>query len=204
MGACNPYRLLLSKNEDIGYANKKRHNIRNLVYTVNPLPLSLINYVFDFGNLREQDEKIYIRSFIDSFLNTKFSTHDHVNFSIILDKICEAVNFSHTYIREHNEVSSVSLREIKRFTIFFEFFLGIIKRRNEIGKDYKKYADKINYFDKNTEEDQIKDNLIHLKASNLSLFLCYYLRIMDQKGRFELSNKLTEIFQLIFLNIHFT
>lgn len=117
--------MLLSKNEDIGYANKKRHNIRNLVYTVNPLPLSLINYVFDFGNLREQDEKIYIRSFIDSFLNTKFSTHAHVNFSIILDKICEAVNFSHTYIREHNEVSSVSLREIKRFTIFFYFFLEL-------------------------------------------------------------------------------
>ena len=67
------------------------------------------------------------------------------------------------------------------------------------GDDFSNVGNKINYFDKNTEEDQIKDNLIHLKASNLSLFLCYYLRIMDQKGRFELSNKLTVIFQFNFL-----
>lgn len=57
IAACNPYRLMLSKNEDIGYRNKKIHKVRNLVYTVNPLPLCLINYVFDFGNLREEDEK---------------------------------------------------------------------------------------------------------------------------------------------------
>lgn len=39
IAACNPYRLMLSNNEDIGYRNKRIHNVRNLVYTVNPLPL---------------------------------------------------------------------------------------------------------------------------------------------------------------------
>ncbi len=36
IAACNPYRLILSKNEEIGYTNKKSHRIRNLIYTVNP------------------------------------------------------------------------------------------------------------------------------------------------------------------------
>ena len=76
IGACNPYRLMLSKNEEIGYMNKKRHRIRNLIYTVNPLPLSLINYVFDFGNLREKEEKIYINSFINSFLFNSFDKNE--------------------------------------------------------------------------------------------------------------------------------
>ena len=199
MGACNPYRLLLSKNEDIGYTNIKRHNIRNLVYTVNPLPLSLINYVFDFGNLRNSDEKIYIRSFIDSFLNNKFSTDNNINYAKILDKICESVNFSHTYIRTNNEVSSVSLREIKRFRIFFEFFLNIIIERKEIENNYKSLIQKINYFSNDISEKQKKDNIIYLKAANLGLFICYYLRLIEPEKRVELSNHLTEILQFDFL-----
>ena len=57
IAACNPYRLMISYNNEIFYFNKKRHLIRNLVYIVNSLPLSLINYVFDFGNLREFKKK---------------------------------------------------------------------------------------------------------------------------------------------------
>ena len=199
MAACNPYRLLLSKNEDIGYTNKKMHNIRNLVYTVNPLPLSLINYVFDFGNLRDSDEKVYIHSFIDSFLNTIFSTDDHVNYTNILEKICDLVNYSHNYIRINNEISSVSLREIKRFKIFFGFFLDIIKRRKDIENNYKKHISKITYFVKNISEKQKIDNIIYLKAANLGIFLCYYLRIIDPEKRVELSNKLSEMFEFDFL-----
>ena len=161
IGACNPYRLLLSKTEEIGYSNKKSHKIRNLVYTVNPLPLSLINYVFDFGNLRDEDEKTYIKTFLDSFLNEKFSLINRGNYSNILDKICDSVNFSHTYIRKNNEVSSVSLREIKRFTKFFDFFLNIIKRRKEIENNYKIFAEKIKYFVEEITEEQKKENIHH-------------------------------------------
>lgn len=91
IAACNPYRLMLSKNEDIGYRNKKIHKVRNLVYTVNPLPLCLINYVFDFGNLREEDEKKYILKFVNTFLNERFSQSNIPNFSKILNLVCDTV-----------------------------------------------------------------------------------------------------------------
>ena len=116
-----------------------------------------------------------------------------------LDKICDSVNFSHTYIRKNNEVSSVSLREIKRFTKFFEFFLNIIKRRKEIEKNYKTYTEKIKYFVQELTEEEKKENIIFLKAANLSLFISYYLRIIDPKKRKELANNLTEIFEFDFL-----
>ena len=46
-------------------ANNKDYeetDLDNLVYTVNPMPHSLLNYVFDFGSLSSQDEKRYIQN----------------------------------------------------------------------------------------------------------------------------------------------
>ena len=57
IAACNPYRVVSQKFEQIGLYDEKKHIQRNLVYTVNPLPPSLLNFIFDFGNLRL--EKIY-------------------------------------------------------------------------------------------------------------------------------------------------
>ena len=69
---------MLSDSDEIGYINKKMHRVRNLVYTVNPLSLCLINYVFDFWNVKDEDEKKNIRKFVDTFLNEKFSiTNSH-------------------------------------------------------------------------------------------------------------------------------
>ena len=41
---------------------EKSSTSKALVYTVNPLPHSLLNYVFNFGNLKDDDEKKYIKS----------------------------------------------------------------------------------------------------------------------------------------------
>ena len=40
--------------------------------------------------------------------------------------IAETQNF----IRDNNDVSSVSLREIRRFVIFYEFFFDYLKKKN--------------------------------------------------------------------------
>ena len=109
IAACNPYRLMLSNTEDIGYINKKMHRVRNLVYTVNPLPTCLINYVFDFGNVRDEDEIKYIRKFVDTFLNQKFSIHNTINYDKILKIIVSAVYEAQKFIRINSEISAVSL-----------------------------------------------------------------------------------------------
>ena len=59
IGACNPYRTIDKKKNQalIGISTKAQTNSLTLVYTVNSLPHSLLNYVMDFGNLREEDEE---------------------------------------------------------------------------------------------------------------------------------------------------
>ena len=64
IGACNPYRKKAEvKSINYGLVYKKFKN-RDLVYNVVPLPHSIINFVFDFGNLCEKDEKRYIGSMV--------------------------------------------------------------------------------------------------------------------------------------------
>ena len=36
-----------------------------MVYTVNPLPMTLMNFVFNFGSLEPNDELKYIESMVD-------------------------------------------------------------------------------------------------------------------------------------------
>ena len=200
IAACNPYRLMLSKNEDIGYRNKKMHKIRNLVYTVNPLPLCLINYVFDFGNLRDEDEEKYINKFVDSFMNSRFSKSNNFNYSNILEIICKAVYTSQKFIKKFSEISSVSLREIKRFRLFFEFFFNITKRRNEFSTPDISFNELKSMFVGGLSEEEIIENINILKAANLSIFICYYLRIINSKLREQLSEELTKVFKFDFLD----
>ena len=98
IAACNPYRERENKgnnNENkIGldirkaykqllYLNPKElEEIKctknsNLVYTVNPLPHSLLNFVFDFGNLTPQDEKNYIKYIIKDAITINQGIRTH-------------------------------------------------------------------------------------------------------------------------------
>ena len=199
IAACNPYRLMLSNTEEIGYINKKMHRIRNLVYTVNPLPLCLINYIFDFGSVKEEDEKEYIQKFINTFLNENFSKKNDTNYSKILDIIINAVHESQKYIRKNSEISSVSLREIKRFKIFFEFFFKITKDREEFKEpNYECIADNSIFSEIRDDKDK-REDLIVLKSANLALFMCYYLRIMNTEKRIELAKIIEQNLKFNFL-----
>ena len=150
IAACNPYRQTKEtkgKKEEIGLKvnqaykemekmnEKERKDLDNkisygnnkLVYTVNPLPHSLLNFVFDFGSLSREDEKKYIENMIQKPIERIYKNNkDELNNENDLmdlktfakNMIVEAQNF----IRDNNDVSSVSLREIRRFVIFYEFF----------------------------------------------------------------------------------
>ena len=62
------------------------------------------------------------------------------------------------------------MREIRRFGIFFEYFMNYFKKMYE--STYRK----------------MKSSL------NLTLYLCYYLRLNDKDYRKELSNKLKKFY----------
>jgi len=174
IAACNPYRLLTKKMRESGliYYNLKENNkLNNLVYAVNPLPHSLLNFVFDFGSLRKEDEEKYITNTIIEKIK-KFQ-NDNINeneLKEIRNKIIKSIITCHDFIRSKYDKSSVSMREIRRFGLFFEFFM--------------------NYF-KNKSITSIKLQ----NSLNITLYLCYYLRLNDKKDRQELAEKLNEFFQ---------
>ena len=227
IAACNPYRKRENKgnnNEnnkiglDIIQAHqqiKKNLNIKeiehikltknsNLVYTVNPLPHSLLNFVFDFGSLNKEDEKDYIRCIIKKCINKKYykgkmpkNEEEEKNDEQLVkikklaeDMIIESQNF----IREFSDKSAVSLREIRRFNIFYEFFYDYLNQRKEI---YKKEKQRQLYEGDNQYQfyQNLDETSIHAYSINLSIFVCYYLRITDKEKRNCLYQKMNKIFK---------
>ena len=85
--ASNPYRRYEKKIEQIGLVTDKQ-KVRSLVYSVNPLLHSLLNFVFDFGSFKKEDEEKYIRSMVTQPINKYnndfplLNTDEFIQFSI--------------------------------------------------------------------------------------------------------------------------
>ena len=174
--ACNPYRKLTDKMSKVALVYKKEtsNKSNNLVYTVHPLPHSLLNFVIDFGSLKDEDEEKYIKNTIESILIKKaLSQIDIEKYTeIITNQIIICQNF----MKEIYDKSSVSLREIRRFDIFFDFFM-------------------MKYFQSNDETSRINNSI------NLALYLCYYIRLNDKEHRKQLCQKLKRYYHNDFIKI---
>ena len=220
IGACNPYRY--GKKTVENYALKlKDVKEKNLVYTVNPLPFSLLNFVFNFGNLTSEDEKRYIKNMVVSpikkiFWNEicqknkdekdldmknmdKFITKEDSDLCNELIKLSSnAIIEAQDFVRDKNDVSSVSLREIRRFSIFYEFFVDyFLKNKKTFEKlDQNESYIKIDDFYKNLTKSEIYKNSI-----KLSIYLCYYMRLTSQEFRKQLATKMNKLFGDNFIEI---
>ena len=184
LAACNPYRVLTKKMRESGlvyYNLKEKNKLNNLVYTVNPLPHSLLNFIFDFGSLQAEDEKKYIMNTIISILDKikkeniigEISDNDLTE---VRNDIINSIIICHDFIRGKYDKSSVSMREIRRFGIFLEYFIKNIESEKKL-----------------KPKNKMKLSL------NMTLYLCYYLRLNDKKYREELANKLDPFFKEKFL-----
>ena len=181
LGACNPYRVMLKKMRESGlvyYNMKEKNKLNNLVYTVNPLPHSLLNFIFDFGSLQPDDEKKYIRNTVISILSRirreKVKDINDHDLNLITNEIIDSISICHDFIREKYDKSSVSMRELRRFGIFFEYFIRYFK-----GNGY----------------NNMKSSL------NSTLYLCYYLRLNEKDYRKELEQRLNVHYKKSFLTL---
>ena len=111
IGACNPYRKRKGNKEKFGLS---RSNDNELVYLVQPLPQSLLYYVFSFGSIDDNDEKEYIFKIIEPL----FTENEHLLHEITSN----VISLCHKYLRTIFDYSIVSLREISRFSKCFEFY----------------------------------------------------------------------------------
>ena len=156
IGACNPYRKRKGNKEKCGLSLSE-DNDNELVYLVQPLPQSLLYYVFSFGSIDEVDEKKYINSIIENlFTKEEKDLHKYTT---------EAISQCHQYLRKEFDDSVVSLREIARFTKCVKFFQEYFKIKN-------KYLKRL---------DNEKNNKI--RSIICSIYICYYIRLIDDNDR---------------------
>ena len=95
---------------------------------------------------------------------------------------------SQNFIREIYDKSAVSLREIRRFNILYEFFYNYLIKRKENSESSKEFKEDTFYLN-------LDDYFIQIYSINLSIFVCYYLRISDKEKRKELKCRLNKLFQ---------
>ena len=100
--ACNPYRVLREENQNLQFGLTMRYQKkRKLVYIVNPLPYSLLNFVLYFNDISEETAKSYIEK-----MNEKLEKINDIKNLELINKI---VAESHFFITKKGDISSVSL-----------------------------------------------------------------------------------------------
>ena len=179
IGACNPYRKSKSDKKYYGLIHSSKKD-NNILYNVNPLSHSLMNFVYYFGSLEKEDEKKYIEAIIE-----KIFLEDEVD---LKKRVAEMLLAGHVFVRDKGDVSSVSLREINRFIKCFDFFKKYFENKKEV-------------MDQNEiEEECLNDELIIKKKSIiLSLYTCYYLKISNNqlRGQFDTKIKGAEVNDIV-------
>ncbi|KAM6107493.1 LOW QUALITY PROTEIN: E3 ubiquitin-protein ligase rnf213-alpha-like, partial [Phoenicopterus ruber ruber] len=128
VAACNPYKRhtkeTIGKLEKAGLGYRVRSEdpeklgyipLRQLVYRVQPLP-RLLPLVWDFGELNEKMQSLYIREIVKSAMETKIPAGN-------LDVFTNVILASQKFLRERKDECRVaSLRDIDRWKIVLWFY----------------------------------------------------------------------------------
>ena len=101
IAACNPYRRYEKKIKQIGLISEEQ-KIKSLVYSVNPLPHSLLNFVFDFGNLKKSDEEKYIKSMLEQSINKLIVNFPQFRDKEFIELSLRSVVVCQNFIRNNN------------------------------------------------------------------------------------------------------
>ena len=181
IGSCKPYRKKLDNTEKFGFSIYDDEN--RLEYSVQPLPQSLLYYIFSFGPINEEDEKKYIYSILGNlFIEDEKKLHKDTR---------DAIYECHKFLREAYDHSVVSLRDITRFLKCVIFFQNYFTIKNEYEKEINEIEDEKNKNNKN------KTKLYKIKSIICSIYICYYIRLTDEQKRinfnFRLRNVLLEL-----------
>ena len=173
---------------------------------MNPLPHSLLNFVFDFGSLDKKDEQKYIQNMIEKPFTDIFNqnidekekkdekksiNNNNNELKRIKDFAINMLIAAQNFIRDKTDVSAVSLREIRKFIIFYKFFVEYLKLKRE------NYIS-LNLQDKEFKYQSLTNFMLQIYSINLSIFMCYYLRLTNKNLRNELAQKLNGIIKKAF------
>ncbi|XP_061567178.1 E3 ubiquitin-protein ligase rnf213-alpha [Cololabis saira] len=197
IAACNPYRKhtdeMIQRLESAGLGYRVRAEetdeklgsipLRQLVYRVQALPPSMIPLVWDFGQLNDHAEKMYIEQIVQRVVKRKDIDQRYISC------ITDVLSASQKYMRTRNdECSFVSLRDVERcmqaFVWFHDnhkmFFLELQKfERNQNNEGYEGYQRQLE------TRDPVLWSLV------LAIGVCYHACLEEKdKYRQEISKRL--------------
>ena len=156
LAACNSRRLATQKpqfDDNIGikkaqYEIEKSDIRERLMYFVVPIPETMIEYIYDYGYLNDVTERKYIETILRTCKN--LSDEPRI-FAIIINAVCQ----SQIYLRSIEDVSSVSLRDVARYRLIYNWYHDTFDKR----------------------EIQLSPQEKIFNSAILSLMLCYYFRL---------------------------
>ena len=161
LGACNPYRLREKGKVKCGLSHPD-DKYDELVYLVKLLPQSLMYYVFNFGSINPEDEAKYISSIISKH----FKKNEEDN---LKEETKNIISECHKFLRTKFDPSTVSLREISRFSKCLNFFMDYYKKKNLFLKE------------------RGNEKIEKIKSIINSIYICYYIRLNSSRNDFDRS-----------------
>src|SRR3990167_7032940 len=124
VAACNPYRIEPNTSQAGLILEQSK---TNLAHRVHPIPDTLLNLVWDFGQLDKQTEEQYITSILETITIKGDLTRPGITRSLELrekEHITFCISVCQNFIRSNESKNSVSLRDVNRFLNLFEFCLA--------------------------------------------------------------------------------
>ncbi|KAM6032909.1 E3 ubiquitin-protein ligase rnf213-alpha-like isoform 2-T2 [Chlamydotis macqueenii] len=182
VAACNPYKRhtkeTIEKLEKAGLGYRVRSEdtpeklgyipLRQLVYRVQPLPPSLLPLVWDFGELNEKTQSLYIREIVKSTVETEIPTGN-------LDVFTNVISASQKFLRDRKDKCRVaSLRDIDRcmkIVLWFYKLRELLFHQIDLKRQRKEDA-----------EPTLNDAQ---RALVLSLGVCYYVSLESRQEYLE-------------------
>ncbi|XP_066472974.1 E3 ubiquitin-protein ligase RNF213 isoform X2 [Tiliqua scincoides] len=190
IAACNPYRKhterMIERLESagLGYRVKAEETkdklgsipLRQLVYRVHALPPSLIPLVWDFGQLNNMTEKLYIQQIVQRLTGSIPMSRDELKI------ITEVLFVSQTYMRQRNdECGFISLRDVERCVEVFKWFYS---HSNLLMRHLEKYL-----AEKKTAKEHVRKDAV-IWSLVLSVGVCYHASLERKK---EYREKISQV-----------
>ena len=186
LAAINPY-AKQSKKGDIGLlVRNKYRKVQELKYNVLPLPDSLFNFVWNFGQLSNEDEISYLNQMLR---NSKMTEEvREVGLNCMIE--------SHNFIRKKEGSGSVSLRDAKRFIVIYAWFSQSLKVRKELASHREKMPSNMNNLGESSMINvELELEREQMQSIVLALSICYLTRLENVNTRMAYILKMSNVIQ---------
>eukprot|EP00340_Litonotus_pictus_P011848 CAMPEP_0170538902 /NCGR_PEP_ID=MMETSP0209-20121228/103595_1 /TAXON_ID=665100 ORGANISM="Litonotus pictus, Strain P1" /NCGR_SAMPLE_ID=MMETSP0209 /ASSEMBLY_ACC=CAM_ASM_000301 /LENGTH=3866 /DNA_ID=CAMNT_0010840703 /DNA_START=1009 /DNA_END=12609 /DNA_ORIENTATION=+ len=140
VAVCNPFKV--NQRKEISEAKKHQYSAQDLVYTVHPLQDPLLDYVWDYGVLKEEEERKYIEKML-----IKENNREEILFREIyqLLTIIEGNGISNNNSNSNRKnlflSSSLSNHLFTKTTLFDPLFVKLVMKSQNFVRELNKEQD---------------------------------------------------------------